>query len=421
MSVPDFFKVINLSILDIIKNESFWNDFLEYKVSKQNISTYEEKDLRKFISERGYLPVVENILSGKQFSLPKLRELNKKGTDKKRAVFVFDREENYVLKGISYALNKYEHIFPKNLYSFRKEVGVKKAIKDLVKNPRVKSLYSYKVDIHDYFNSVDTEKVLELLKTALSDDNCLFCFISSILTEPNVIYNGEIIPHKKGIMAGVPISGFLANLYLIDLDKWFAQQNIIYARYSDDIIVFAETKELIEAYERKIKSFLYERKLEINAKKEFWTLPGETWEFLGFSVSKECIDLSDISLQKMKAKIHRKARALVRWKKRKGACKERAIRAFIKHFNRKFYDNPKHHEVTWCRWYFPTITTSKSLSVLDEYMISCIRYIATGKHTKANYNLRYEEIKELGYRSLVNTYYYYKKTNTFPEKKTPNN
>ena len=111
--------------------------------------------------------------------------------------------------------------------------------------------------------------------------------------------------------------------------------------------------------------------------------------------------------------MRRKAKALVRWKNRSGACNEHAIMAFIKHFNRKFYDNPKQNEVTWCRWYFPTITTAKSLNILDEYMVSYIRYIVTGKHTKANFNLRYEKIKELGYRSLVNSYYCYKKTNLF--------
>ena len=42
-------------------------------------------------------------------------------------------------------------------------------------------------------------------------------------------------------------------------------------------------------------------------------------------------------------------------------------------------------------------------------MVSCLRYIQTGKHTKANYNLRYSELKELGYLSLVNLFYKFKK------------
>lgn len=375
------------------------------------MSSYEEKDLREFISNAEYLPIVVNIAANRPFPLPQLRELNKKSTNKKRTVFVFDREENYVLKAVAYLLNKYDHLFPENLYSFRKDIGVKKAIADLVKNPHITSLYSYKVDIHDYFNSVDADRILTQLQAEIGDDKYLFDFISGIITEPTVRNKEEIICCKKGIMAGIPISGFLANMYLKELDEWFAERNIIYARYSDDIIVFAETPELIAEYEQKIKSVLVEKKLEVNRKKEYRTIPGEPWEFLGFCVDADGIDLATISLQKMKDKMRRKARALIRWKNRTGACNERAILAFIRHFNRKFYDNPKQHEVTWCRWYFPTITTSKSLHILDEYMISCIRYIATGKHTKANYNLRYEEIKELGYRSLVNAYYYYKKTN----------
>ena len=400
-----------MSVLDQLRNEHFWIDFLEYKLSGENISKYEEKDLRKFISNEEYLPIVEKILTNQPFPLPQLRELNKKSTNKKRIVFVFDREENYILKAIAYLLNKYDFVFSNNLYSFRKEISVKKAITELVKKPNITSLYSYKVDIHDYFNSVDTDMLLPLLKMTLSDDEQLFDFISGIIKDPYVRDKDEIVCRKKGIMAGMPISGFLANLYLKELDEWFLKHNITYARYSDDIIVFAETQELISEYEQKIKHILAEKNLEINCKKEYRTNPNEPWEFLGFCVDENGIDLADISLQKMKDKMRRKARALVRWKNRTGACNERAILAFIRHFNRKFYDNPKQHEVTWCRWYFPTITTSKSLHILDEYMVSCIRYIATGKHTKANYNLRYEEIKELGYRSLVNAYYYYKKTN----------
>ena len=90
------------------------------------------------------------------------------------------------------------------------------------------------------------------------------------------------------------------------------------------------------------------------------------------------------------------------------------VESFIKHFNKKFFHNDKENELTWCMWYFPAINTTKRLGEIDEYMISCIRYIATGKHTKANYNLRYEKIKALGYISLVNAYYRFKRGKEFP-------
>lgn len=400
-----------MTAFDELKRKQFWKELLEFKISNGHLSPAEEKDWRQFIENSGYIPVINAFENNHFFPLPRTRELNKKNSDKKRTVFVFDRAENYILKAAAYYLNKYDFVFSDNLYSFRKNIGVKKALSDLMKQPQISELYSYKVDIHDYFNSVDTQIILQLLQDTLKDDPLLFDFISAIITNPAALSGDDIVYCKKGVMAGIPISGFMANLYLKELDEWFAVRNIIYARYSDDIIVFAETADLIAEYEAEIKSFLLDKKLEVNTKKEYHTLPGKAWEFLGFSVDGSIVDISIASLEKVKSKMRRKAKALVRWKRRTGACDERAVRAFIRHFNRKFYDNPKQHEVTWCRWYFPTITTSKSLRILDEYMISNIRYISTGKHSKSNFNLRYEKIKELGFRSLVNAYYYYKKTN----------
>ena len=47
----------------------------------------------------------------------------------------------------------------------------------------------------------------------------------------------------------------------------------------------------------------------------------------------------------------------------------------------------------------------RALRELDHYIQQNIRYLTTGRHTKANYNLRYEAMQELGYRSLVGEYY----------------
>ena len=145
--------------------------------------------------------------------------------------------------------------------------------------------------------------------------------------------------------------------------------------------------------------------LIVNPEKETFSKPGESWSFLGFEYENGKIDISSISIGKIKAKMRRKARALLRWKKAKGKTGPMAAKGFIKAFNRKFYDTDNAHEMNWTRWYFPTITTDKGLKEIDQYMQACIRYIMTGKHNKANYNLRYEQMKEFGYVSLVNNWY----------------
>ena len=90
---------------------------------------------------------------------------------------------------------------------------------------------------------------------------------------------------------------------------------------------------------------------------------------------------------------------------RKDASYERAVSAVIRKFNKKFYQVKDNSELTWCLWYFPIINTSKGLHEIDLYMQECLRYIRTGRYNKKNYNLKYEELKRLGYRPLVGEYY----------------
>ena len=149
-----------------------------------------------------------------------------------------------------------------------------------------------------------------------------------------------------------------------------------------------------------------------------WTHPGEQREYteetplladdgtvLAAGWARRCVFQYDRSLvkHKMRRKARRFRRLMTRGKKPLGA--EEAIRRYIAVFNIKFYDNRRDNELTWARWFFPIITTSKTLSELDRYMVECIRFIRTGKHTKGNYRLRYDTIKSYGFRSLVHEYY----------------
>ena len=150
--------------------------------------------------------------------------------------------------------------------------------------------------------------------------------------------------------------------------------------------------------------------LEVNPDKVVETAPNEPWTFLGFECNGKEIDVSRISVQKLKAKMRRKARALEQWKYTNKKDGWMAARAFIKHFNKKLYTSESNSEVNWSWWYFPLITTEKSLKEIDAYMQDCVRYVATGSRTKARFNFTYDQMKELGLQTLVNRWFSYKKT-----------
>ena len=394
-----------MDILFRLKSEEEWENYYSYKLSQGNMTEDDEKDLYDFIFHKEYIPTVEAILKGENLAFPQKKLINKSKTGKKRSVYIYNRKENYVLKLLAFLLREYDGIFAPNLYSFRKDSGVKKAVSDILHIPNLSSYYVYKLDISNYFNSVDVATLLPMLANVLKGNKETYEFIKVLLQNPYVIYEGSVIEEEKGIMAGVPISGFLANLYLMDLDIYFYERNIPYMRYSDDIIVFAKDINEIEKYIECIKDRLAQGKLQINEEKEILTYPGNKWIFLGFSYEKGVIDVSPVAYEKLKAKMRRKARGLSRWASKKNIEGIYAAKSFVKQFNAKLYDNPIGNELTWSRWYFPIINTDVTLKRIDRYMQDCIRFLAANSRTKSRYNFRYEDIKALGYRSLVNEYY----------------
>jgi retron-type reverse transcriptase len=396
----------NGSLLDELNNKERWNEFLEHRRTKSHLPPRVIKEFEDFIANEKYLTISEEISDGTyQFSIPKKRQINKTKVGKKRDVYSYTKDETIILKMISYLLHSYDHLFSPNLYSFRSSQGVKKALHDLKHVKNINSMYGYKADIKNYFNSVDVGKLLERLRHELIDDEKLYDLFEKILSNPFVTFRDEVIEEQKGIMAGVPLSAFLANFFLKDLDRYFFEKGVTYLRYADDIIVFSEDQEEMDEHKEKIASFLIEKGLSINTNKEFFYQPGERYEFLGFSIENGIIDLSDNTIRKIKGKIKRASRSIRRWAFRKNVSGDPVLKTMIKKFDAKFFGKGE-TELSWKYWFFPTINTDTGLKEVDSYMQERLRYAVTGRYNKKNFEeVPYERLKECGYRSLVSEFY----------------
>ena len=398
-----------MSLLAELAKEETWLDYYAYKSEYAHLTKREKAELLEFIQSQTWLPIAQRLLAGKGgFGVPEKRLINKLGKATKRVVYSFAADEQQVLKLIAWLLYRYDEAHFPQCYSFRRGFGAHRAIRQLSSLRQIDALYCYKLDIQDYFNSIDVKRLLPILAEVMSDDASLFQLFEELLTADEAVFEGEHIQEKRGAMAGTPTAPFLANLYLGELDRVLAGRAAAYARYSDDIIIFAESAEQIEELRLLAKAMLTEYGLKPNAEKEQYSAPGEAWEFLGIAYQQGTIDLSRATQLKLKGKVRRKARALRRWMLRKDAEPQRAVAAMIRSMNRKFYERGGTHELTWSRWFFPLINTSESLAKIDAYLQQELRTIATGKHAKTNYRLRYTQLKQLGYRSLVHEYYRFK-------------
>jgi retron-type reverse transcriptase len=389
--------------------KSSWEKFYAYK-SALRCSKRFTKELREYIDSEAYLKYAAEIKSCTNLPLPTKSVISKMSSRKKRTVYKYPYEFNMVLKLLTFlTLRKYDHIYSPDLYSFRPGVCAKDAITRICRTRDLHTLYSYKIDVSDYFNSIPVDRICNILDDTITDDVDLLNFMKALLNEKYVISDYEKVAEKKGIMAGTPIASFYANLYLKDLDEWFRDRRILYARYSDDIIVFAKNEEEIERYKTVILEHLKNKELTVNPAKEVFASPEDGFCFLGIEVKNGEIDIAPASVVKLKQKMRRKARALDRWRYRNNLDRTKAAAAFIRIFNHKLLEVNEDSDLTWSLWFFPVITTSKSLHEIDLYAQELLRYLISGTHTKSRYNVRYDELKAMGYKSLVNEYFRHNK------------
>ena len=391
-------------MLEDLLNKYLWQEYLHHKLEDNFIGLREKKIFEEFISAEKYKSVCERICDGSySFSVPSKHLIVKNASGKKRTVYTFSNDEMIILKFLSYLLYRYDNLFSGNLYSFRKGIGVKTAVHFLSHTRDIGRMYGYKLDVANYFNSIDPGILLSSLEDCIDED--LLILFASLLEDDRVFFQGEIIKEKKGVIAGTPISIFLANFYLKDLDYYFWNHKVIYLRYADDILLFAHSEEEAKEYKDYLLQYLHSMKLSVNPDKELWISPGDSFDFLGFSFSGKTVDVSSHSVEKMKGKISRKARALRRWYRAKGLAPDAALKAMNRIFNTKFYGKES-ADMSWQYWYFPLITTDSRLHVIDTYMQQFQRYIVTGRHYKMNYAYcPYDRLKACGYKPLVTAYH----------------
>lgn len=407
-TIPLFLYFMMESILTQLTRQNTWEEFLAYRLLKGRFTWREFDEADRFVEQEAYLHLAQRIAQGESLGVPVKKIVNKMGTGKKRVVYSFAPDEMVILKLMAFKLYDYDGCFSPNCYAFRRGIKASDAIFHIRRAIGDRRLWAYKLDIHDYFNSISIEILLPMLAEMMKDDLPLYHFFEKMLTDNRVEYNGETILEKHGVMAGTPTAPFLADVYLKEVDRHFHDAHVIYARYSDDIILFASDHEILMDYKKQMAEFLRSYQLEVNPDKERIYSPDEAYEFLGFKCHANDIDISEATLKKMKGKIKRATKSLMRWRIKNNMEPEKAMKGLINHFNRVFFENDDQETLTWSRWFFPVINQTDGLREIDHYLQQNIRFLSTGKHNKANYNIDYAQLKQLGYKSLVNEYYKWK-------------
>ena len=393
-----------MAILNRLKEKESWLSYLEFIESNPLTTDHMLIKNINSIIDKG----VENIKLN--FPIPQRKEIAKYKNDKKRTIYSFGEPYNTYLKCLNYIMQKdsyYSKQFCDNSVAYQQGKSVKRYITNLGHDvAKGNKRYFIKTDFSDFFNSIDQKILLKRLSSfILVEDADLYELLKYIITREDVYVNGKIeLIKEKGVMAGIPISGYLSNIYMNDVDWAMKNAKIKYIRYADDVLILTNN---IERDKETFTKLLEPLNVKLNPKKIDEGNIKDGLTFLGFKFENNRIDISDHSLFKMKNRIKRRSRWFSQWLSKNKVQRDVATRTFIKGMNKKLFTRDSDDQTCWLEWYGKNITTDESLREIDAYMLQYCRYLLSGKHKgyKKHAEIPYEDIKKLGYRSLVNEYW----------------
>ena len=372
-------------------------------------SDAEIEDLCGYILSDECVRDIERIERGDYYlDYPKYRLVSKNFQKKKRAIYFMEGRQGFLMKYLVFAMRGIEVIYSDRLFSFRPDKSAGSLLREFAECRDTEKMYILKTDVSNYVGSIVPELLIPMLEDVfLSDDPAFFHFLKWMLTRNKVIdMNGEVIDHCPGGLGGIPFGTFFMNLYLHEMDEYYAPRAAFYSRYSDDILICARTFDEIRAYEEKFYEFLDRLLLTTNKEKTGILMPGEPFDLLGMKICEEKISISDHSILKIKRKLRMYTKkALVR-KNRGMLSTDEAARDMIERYHRLFFGiRGMDGSLTWARWAFPMINDTECLKEIDHYFQNSLRYVLYGSMKKRNKSVPYEKLGELGYKSLV--YYYH--------------
>lgn len=382
-------------------------------------------DPQQIIPYEVYCGLLDDMMCGVHvWPLPHRIEICKSFSQKRRIVFNYPKAEMFVLRAVNHYLFKNcEKCLSPSYYPFPGHnpaqcLGTilnKFTIYKKTRGLSPEDFYGMHFDVSDYFNSMNPALLLERLPDEIKNDRDFIRMFQQTLGNPYCIDKHKIIRiENKGAMAGLPISAFFAAVYLSEMDRYFDKEGIPYARYSDDVLLFAENPDDLSVYSRYIEEFMASSGLLINRTKTEAINPGEPWTFIGFEVDHGIIDLALHAEEKIKRRVGRWARRLRKrvevgyYNKMRKTTPEKAAQSLIKGINRALF-KPIRDKYSWARWTFSTINSTERLEALDLFIQEKIRYVFTGRYTQANYRiLPYEKMAQIGYNPLLKLYSLYR-------------
>ena len=253
-----------------------WREFKKGKAKRKNVLEFEfnlEDNLFQLYQELRNKTYKHSKYTSFYIQDPRLRHIHK--------AIIKDRIVHHLVS--RYLENIYDKTFIFDSYSCRINKGTHGAVNRLrrfsIKQSKGNKInfYCLKCDIKKFFDSIDHNILIEILKQTIKDKDIL-----NLITE--IISSFQTMPNK-GIPLGNLTSQHFANIYLNEIDKFVKHKLKVkyYIRYTDDFVILHTNKDYLEKTVNSIEEFIKDNlKLSLHPGKIIIRKYHQGIDFLGY-------------------------------------------------------------------------------------------------------------------------------------------
>lgn len=258
----------------------------------------------------------------------------------------------------------------KNCTSYQRGIGCSDVVSRMARlagEAKGDEVIGFKSDLSKYFDRVPIRYIDEIFdRIEAKFGHSAVIDVLRDYYHSDIYFDIElnICSRYQSLKQGCAVASFLADAILYHIDDMLSDMDVLYVRYSDDILCLG--KEHGDAFEI-LKAELYKMEMQLNPKK-VEMLDGKHWfKFLGFSIKGHEISLSSTAIKSFQKEIE----------KRTIKQRDTTLRRAISSVNRYLYFGDGKH--SWATRHFRTCNNKHDMLILDEFVRDCLRAVASGK------------------------------------------